>query len=233
MLEWYARDLTLEGLMSQCESLVISLAGEAARRHQLSPWWCDVLDETAGESCLFERLSVREAFSRYAHIDLNQCHETQSLREAAREAGIRESALEGEWDEIYFQIFMDLVEPRLGRSAPTFLYEFPASQAALAKLDPNDPRWARRFELFADGVELANAFDELSDPVEQRARFIADLAIREQRGAQLHPIDELLLERLSVLGQCVGIALGFDRLIMSLFGADHIDLVRLQPWGAP
>ena len=125
---------------------------------------------------------------------------------------------------------MDLIEPKLGQSRPTFLYDFPASQAALARLSPEDPRWARRFELFASGLELANAFDELSDPVEQRARFERDLLEREARGAQRLPIDETLLGALPQLGSCVGIALGFDRLVMLLCGARSIDEVRMQDW---
>ena len=160
MLEWYARDLTLEGLMAQCESLIRALAAltpEATQRLGLHE--------------RFERLSVCEAFLKYAEIDLTRCEHIDDLQAAARAAGIRESALEGSWDELYFQIFMDLIEPHLGVQRPTFLYDFPASQAALARLSPDDPRWARRFELFIGGVELANAFDELIDPVEQRARF--------------------------------------------------------------
>lgn len=222
MLEWYARDLTLEGLMSQCEALVRELASHS------SPHLIQL-----GIDQPFERLSVCEAFERFTAIDLTRCLDVEALREAARECGVRESALAGSWDELYFQIFMDKIEPHLGRTRPTFLYDFPASQAALARLNPEDPRWARRFELFIGGLELANAFDELSDPQEQRARFQDDLRARRDRGAQQPPIDEVLLTSLPRLGECVGVALGFDRLIMLLCGADHIDEVRLQSWGAP
>ena len=233
MLEWYARDLSLEELMSQCESLMMSIAEEADRRGQLDQWWGTMIHKQDQAGHQFERLSVCEAFLKYAQVDLRDCQDLEALRDAARRIGIRESALNGDWDELYFQIFMDLVEPQLGRDRPTFLYNFPASQAALAKLDQDDPRWARRFELFAHGIELANAFDELSDPIEQKARFIEDLERRRYKGSQLPPIDEVLLERLPALGQCVGIALGFDRLVMSLCGVDDIHLVRLQPWGLP
>ena len=128
---------------------------------------------------------------------------------------------------------MDLIEPHLGQERPTFLYNFPASQAALARLCSDDPRWARRFELFAGGLELANAFDELSDPVEQRIRFQDDLKVRKDREAQTPPIDEALLDALPKLGDCVGIALGFDRLVMLLCNAQSIDEVRLQSWSGP
>lgn len=225
LLEWYARDLSLEGLMSQCEALIRALA-EEGRARGYTPQ--RLLDDRP-----YERLSVQEAFIRYAEVDLERCPDVERLRLAAERSGVRRDALHGSWDELYFQIFMDLVEPHLGSERPTFLYDFPASQAALAKLDPERPQWARRFELFAEGLELANAFDELSDPEEQRARFLEDLEVRRQRGAQCPPIDEVLLARLPQLGDCVGIALGFDRLVMSICGVDEIDLVRLQPWESP
>ena len=135
-----------------------------------------------------------------------------------------------DWDTLYFQIFMDYIEPHLGQQRPTFLYGFPASQSALARLDPKDPRWALRFELFAAGLELANAFDELSDPQEQEKRFIQDQQDRKRMNKVVYPLDQHLLADLSEMGQCVGIALGLDRLFMLLFGADHIDQVRVQAW---
>ena len=245
MLELYARDLSLEGLMEQCEELVCDLARslcahraqrakQRSKQGHLRPQ-----SQVQGQGHIlpsrillrpFERLSVREAFWVHAGIDLDACQNAERLRAAARSAGIRESGLHGGWDELYFQVFMDLIEPKLGQSRPTFLYDFPASQAALARLSPEDPRWARRFELFASGLELANAFDELSDPVEQRVRFERDLLEREARGAQRLPIDEALLKALPQLGSCVGIALGFDRLVMLLCGARSIDEVRMQDW---
>ena len=222
MLEWYARDLSLEGLMTQCESLVRALAKTARSYGYSSTHWLS--------DAPFERLSVKTAFLRYTNIDLTLNMDVGALRVAAEKAGIRADGLHGDWDDLYFQIFMDLIEPHLGVQKPTFLYDFPASQAALAKLDPQRPQWARRFELFAGGMELANAFDELNDPQEQRLRFTVDLQVRQARGAQQPPIDEVLLTHLSQLGDCVGIALGFDRLVMLLCGVDEIDRVRLQPW---
>ena len=222
MLEWYARDLSLEDLMTQCEMLIKTLSQVAENLGYPQSLI------TPGQD--FERLSVQQAFLRYAGIDLSQAQSVADLREHAQRAGIRADGLHGTWDEVYFQIFMDLVEPKLAKNGACFLYDFPASQAALAKLDPQDPRWARRFELFIDGIELANAFDELSVASEQRERFQADLRVRAQRSAQQPIIDDELLNHLDHLGQCVGIALGFDRLVMLLFGIEHIDQVRLQPW---
>ena len=238
MLEWYMRDASLDDLMAQCERLLSALA----KRMLADPQSIIAVDPTSHMSVQrrlvsfqapFERLSVHEAFLKYAHIDLTATQTEETLAEAAREVGVAERGLYGGWDDLYFQIFMDKVEPHLGRGRPTFLYNFPASQAALAKLDPHDPRWALRFEIFNDGVELANAFDELSDPQEQRARFIADQAERRRLNKVVYPIDEPLLSNLTRLGQCVGIALGVDRLMMLLLGAQSIDEVRTQSWLTP
>jgi elongation factor P--(R)-beta-lysine ligase len=238
MLEWYMRDASLDDLMSQCERLLCTLASRMLE----DPPSIIATDQTSQNDVLrrlnalqapFERLSVHEAFLRYAHIDLLEHPTAERLAEAAREVGVAERGLHGGWDALYFQIFMDKIEPHLGRDRPTFLYNFPASQAALAKLDPHDSRWALRFEIFIDGIELANAFDELSDPLEQRARFIVDQAERRQLNKEVYPIDEPLLSTLAHLGQCVGIALGVDRLMMLMLGAQSIDEVRTQSWHGP
>ena len=155
----------------------------------------------------FERLAVREAFARYADAE-------------AFDAPLGD----------FFQVFLDRVEPALGRGRPTFLYGYPASQAALARIDPEDPSVALRFELFAGGHELANAFDELTDPVEQRARFEAEQAERRAAGRAVHPVDEALLDALGRMQQTCGVALGVDRLLMVLTGADDIADVTAQPW---
>jgi len=119
------------------------------------------------------------------------------------------------------------VEPAIGRAVPTFLTHWPAAQAALARRDPADPRVAERFELFACGMELANAFVELTDPVEQRARFEVDRARRQALyGGPDWPMDEEFLAALEHgLPECAGIALGFDRLAMLAGGADRINQV--------
>jgi len=229
LLEWYLRGEPLEALMAQCERLVVTLAAEARAHSPASPPPPTLLTCLAAP---FERLSVREAFARYAGIDLDAAPTAALLKAAALAAGVRPGALGGtpSWDEVYFQVFLDLVEPRLGRGRPTLLYDFPASQSALARLRPDDPRWALRFELFVEGLELANAFDELSDPAEQRARFEGERAARAALGKPVYPVDEELLSALPRMGACVGVALGFDRLVMLLLGLDHIAEGLPQGW---
>jgi lysyl-tRNA synthetase class 2 len=122
------------------------------------------------------------------------------------------------------------VGPALGRNALTFIHRYPASQAALARLDPRDPRVALRFELYCEGIELANGFHELASAGEQRARFEHDLAERRRRGLPAAKMDELLLQALeSGLPECAGVAVGFDRLLMLATDASHIDQVLAFP----
>ena len=129
-------------------------------------------------------------------------------------------------DELLELVMGARVGPRLGTGKLTFVHGYPATQAALARLDPADPRVALRFELYADGIELANGFDELADASEQRARFEADLRERTRRGLPAGPIDERLLGALAAgLPDCVGVAVGFDRVLMVAEGAGCIDSV--------
>ena len=139
---------------------------------------------------------------------------------------------EGEgWEDLFFRLLLERVEPAIGRTHPTFLTHWPAAQAALARRDPADPRVAERFELFACGMELANAFAELTDAAEQRSRFIADRARRHALyGGPDWEMDEDFLAALAAgLPDCAGIALGFDRLAMLAGGADRIEQVLWLP----
>lgn len=151
----------------------------------------------------WERLTVAEAFARYGSLRLD----------AALAAG--------RFDEIIaFEI-----EPRLGLTRPTFLIEYPAALAALARKKPGDPQVAERFELYIAGLELANAFSELTDPVEQRQRFVHEEADRRAAGKPPYPIPETFLRELATMPDAAGIALGVDRLVMLLTGAESIDQV--------
>jgi len=151
----------------------------------------------------FERMTVADAFRRHTGLDA--------------------AAL---CEDDFFRALVDHVEPRIGRDRPTILYEWPARYAALARLKPEDPAVALRFELYAAGLELANAFDELRDAEEQRRRLLDEQALRASRGLDLYPIDERFLEAVGGLPPCAGIALGVDRLVMLLYGADTIEEVQ-------
>ncbi len=178
-----------------------------------------------------ERLSYGEAFRRYLAIDPHRLS-ADELRACAKSqgiAGVDDLDLEGRdaWLDL---LLSHCIEPRLGRGALCFLYDYPASQAALARVRPGEPPLAERFELYIEGLELANGFHELADAAEQRRRFERDLQRRRMAGKPAVPLDENLLAALEKgLPDCAGVALGLDRLLMVITQAAHIDQVLAFP----
>src|SRR5262249_16305032 len=179
--------------------------------------------------------SVAEAFAHYAGVDIlaTAPDPTQPdlvlLAAAAAPLGIAPHPGD-DWESLYFRIFLDRIEPHLGIGAPTVLYAYPAAMAALSRRRPEDPRVAERFELYVCGLELANAFQELTDPTEQRARFAADQARKQTLYGETYPVDPDFLAALDHgLPVCAGIALGFDRLVMLCTGANDIEEVLWAP----
>ncbi len=151
----------------------------------------------------WQKLTLAEAFAGYATMDLHQALATDRFEE----------------------ILTSEVEPQLGKERPTFLTEYPRSLAALARTKPGEPEIAERFELYIDGLELANAFSELTDPQEQRHRFEEDEACRRRAGKRAYPLPEKFLEELCRMPESAGIAFGLDRLVMLLTDASEIDQV--------
>ncbi len=211
MLEWYRPGASLSGLMDEVEAFL---------RAVLPP----VVEMRGVRTSLgsFERVSVADAFARHAGADV--LGTAGDARRLAAQAGV--ALRDGEdWEDLFFRLMLERVEPHLGRARPTFLTHWPAEQAALARRDPGDGRQALRFELFVCGVELGNAFEELCDAGEQRARFEADRARRRALGggAEDWPMDEGLLAAMAHgMPACSGIAVGFDRLAMIAGGARRI-----------
>jgi len=175
----------------------------------------------------FERLSCSDAFERFAGFDPLPL-DADAFAQAARAAGVRPSP-GASWDDLFTQVLLEKVEPSLGIARPTFLVGYPASQAALARLDRKDPRVAERFELYAGWLELANGFSELTDSREQRARLEEEQRVRERLGRSVWPLDERFLEALDRIPSAGGVAVGLDRLLMLLTGAASIAEVLLFP----
>lgn len=194
MLEWYAIDCDYRRLMDECEILLRALVPGDSITYQ---------GQTINLSVPFERLTVAEAFDRYASMGLTEALKTDRFDEML--------TLE--------------VEPHLGRDRPTFLIEYPSELAALARCHPERPQVAERFELYIAGIELANAFSELTDPTEQRRRFDADEAERRAAGKPPYPVPDKFLTELTAMPEAAGIALGLDRLVMLLTDATTIDEV--------
>jgi len=228
MLEWYRVGAPLTRLMDDCAALVAlaaHVAGAKAfafRGKEASPFEPP------------ERLTVREAFRRYAGIDLfaslpkEGSADPAILSRHAKAAGIRVAA-DDSWSDMFSRVLSDRVEPHLGLGRPTILHNYPASEAALARASPDDPRVAERFELYCCGLELANAFHELIDPEEQLGRFEADMADQKRIYGVSAPIDEDFLAALAHMPDASGAALGFDRLVMLATGADRVEAVQWTP----
>jgi lysyl-tRNA synthetase class 2 len=226
MLEMYRVGTDHRGIMEDLESAV-----EAGAR-ALHPgggtrfgWGGCEVDFAAP----FDRVPVAAAFAR-AGVDLESCGtDARRLRAAALSRGL-DVGPEGEgFDDTFFRIFLQAVEPSLGHSRPVYLTDWPASMAALARIRKDDPRWAERFELYAAGLELANGFAELNDGAEQRRRLIDEQEQRRRLGRPVYPLDERFLAAVGRMPDAGGVALGLDRLLMLLTGAARIREVLLFP----
>jgi lysyl-tRNA synthetase class 2 len=213
LLEWYRVGADYHTLMDEVAALVHS-----------------VLDGKALSGDI-QRLSYREAFEQSLRLDPHRAS-VAALASCAREHGLSIPAGMPEDDSDTWRdlLLTHAVEPRLGRGRLTFIYDYPASQAALARVRPGSPPLAERFELYMEGIEIANGFHELADSAEQRARFERDLEKRTQHGNPLLPMDERLLAALEAgLPDCSGVALGFDRLVMFAAGVRSIEEVLAFP----
>jgi len=232
LLEWYRAEETYEALMIDC-AVLLTLAAEAAGTRVLS--W---RGRTADPFLEPERLTLAEAFDRFAGIDLlaTVCADGEVDREAlavgAIAAGVRVAG-DDTWSDVYSKTLVQLVEPNLGMGRATILCEYPIAEAALARPKASDPRVAERFELYACGVELANAFGELTDPSVQRRRFETEMAEKARVYGERYPIDEAFLDALGHMPEASGAALGFDRLVMLASGAEHIEQVIWSPVPEP
>jgi lysyl-tRNA synthetase class 2 len=228
MLEWYRAGESYETLMKDCGE-ILGLAAETAGTRTLAFRGRETDPFRAPE-----RLSVAEAFERFAGIDLlasiDRDGETDRERLAAslKAAGLR-VAEDDTWADLFSRVIVERVEPNLGLGRATILDEYPVAEAALARPSARDPRVAERFELYACGVELANAFGELTDAAEQRRRFESEMAEKMRVYGESYPLDEDFLAALAHIPEASGIALGFDRLVMLATGASRIDQVLWAP----
>lgn len=221
ILEWYRVAGNYLDIMDDCEALLLAILRTVTKNNTAT-----VLQYQGKEYDLaspWERISVAESFSRYADIDTESLLSEEKLLARGAAKGYTVDSTTG-WEEIYNQVFLNEVEPHLGKHAPTILYDYPASQAALSKRKESDPRFAQRFECYVAGLELGNAFTELTNHDEQLERMQEDLRIRKQLGKYSYDLDEDFFAALKMgLPETGGIAVGVDRLV-SLFA--NVDGVR-------
>ncbi len=231
LLEWYRANEPYEAVMADCAA-ILAVAARAAGTSQVG-----FRGRTADPFAAPERLMVADAFARHAGIDLlatldGREGNRDALARAAAAAGVR-CADDDDWSDIFSRVLVERIEPNLGIGRATILDQYPLVEAALARPAHADPRVAERFELYVCGVEVANAFGELTDAAEQRRRFEREMAEKQRRYGERYPVDEDLLAALGAMPPACGSALGFDRLVMLVTGATRIDQVIWTPMPEP
>jgi lysyl-tRNA synthetase class 2 len=196
MLEWYRISSSYLDMMNECETLISQLARQINSSNLLIYQGIEI-DLTPP----WRRISVDEAFRRFTSVSM-------------------EAALE---NDRFDEIMVEAIEPNLGQPQPVFLYDYPASRGSLARSKPQDSRYAERFELYIGGLEICNAFSELTDPVEQRQRFELERNRRQNSGRLIYPMPEKFLSALGDMPEAAGNALGIDRLVMLFTDTNKID----------
>lgn len=228
MLEWYRANENYGAIIDDVVNLVSNAAsatGQSHLRHK------SFRTEVSGN---WTKLTVADAFQQFAgidvlsHVDENRGGSVEKFIATARAIGI--PCKEGDqWDDVFHRVMMTKIEPALSGGAPVLLIDFPYPVGALARSKATDPRVCERVEAYACGLELANGFSELTDPAEQRRRFVRDQAAFTRLYGKPPPIDEDFLDALGEMPESAGMALGVDRLAMLLTGADSIDDVLWSP----
>jgi lysyl-tRNA synthetase class 2 len=224
IMEWYRTHAGYREIMADCENLFLHLAktmgGSSQWRYQ---------GKVYDLSTPWERLSVAEAFQRYCGIDTETLLDEEKLLQKGKERGFSVTG-ETTWEQIYNQFFLNDIEPHFGVDRPTIIYDFPASQASLSKKKPEDSRFAERFEFYIAGIEMGNAFSELTDSEEQLRRFEIEKAERKALGKVMYDIDMDYIEALRAgLPATGGIAVGIDRIVMFFADAPTIQDIMVFP----
>jgi len=218
ILEWYRVGADYRDIMRDCEELVLFIHTFLVRsKHQTvvaSTHTLTYQGRAVDLSAPWERITVADAFNTYAGIPEEVLLDETRLLAAAKRKGYR-VAPDDTWEEMFHQLFLNEIEPKLGRGKPTILYDYPASLAALSKKKERDARFAERFEFYIEGLELGDAYSELTDWKEQLARFTREEKEQKRLGKTVHPIDMDFIKALKVgMPEAGGIAVGVDRLVM-------------------
>ena len=224
LLEWYRAGADYRVLMDDSVDILRSIAeGMGIQNYTHKGKTSDPFKE-------WQIISVRDAFVKFTNIDLAlYLDNTSGFSNVIAALDVRVTT-EDSWDDLFHAVMAEKIEPHLGVGVPTILYDYPVSMAALSRKKIDDPRFAERFELYVCGVELANAYSELTDAAEQRARYTSEMALKQKLYGETYPPDEEFFAALEHgLPESAGIALGVDRLVMLSIGAESIDDVLWAP----
>jgi elongation factor P--(R)-beta-lysine ligase len=230
LLEWYRAGGTIHDLIVDCEKLFSAVAKAVIGTTRITLADQKVIDLAKP----FERCSMEDLWKQHAQIDLRVALKAMrdgnplALVKVAQEKGyaLRELAT---FEDVFHHVMLTKIEPAIGQGKPCVVINWPTQMAALARVCKDDPLFAERFEIYCGGIELANAFSELNDPVEQKIRFKRDLAERSLLGKKPLPIDDRFIQDLEYMPDSVGIAVGFDRLLMLISQIAEIDQVQALP----
>lgn len=226
ILEWYRKGADYLDVMRDCENLILEL------HHKINKTSENLLNyqgKSVDLSAPWQRLTMNEAFAKFAGFNLSEALDLKSLTNFARQKGYKIEA-STTWEELYNQIYLNEIEPNLGMGKPTIIYDFPVAVAALAKVKDSDPRWAERFEFYIAGLELGDAYSELTDAGEQEARFKSEITQIVKSGKTQYDYDHDFIDALkSGLPKCSGVAVGLDRIVMLLSDAKSIAEILFFP----
>ena len=233
ILEWYRVHANYKDIMEDCEELVLFINTYLERMgsnpRNLRPTELMYQRKHVDLSAPWERLSVAQSFAKWAGIDFGEFLDFTKAKEIAMNKGYRVEK-QTTWEELYNQIFLNEIEPHLGRGKPTILYDFPSAMGALAKKKQSDPRFAERFEFYIEGLELGDCYSELTDAKEQKERFERELVEIKRLGKTFYAYDNDFIDALKVgLPTCSGIAVGVDRLVMLFANTKKIQDILFFP----
>ena len=230
MLEWYRAGVDFYKIMEDVENLVNSVLQSLKNNYQLPmPTGRQAITNFQTNSKFkFQKIQMRELWKRFVEVNLDDYLNKEKMLELCRRLGFNPEEDES-YEELFYRIFLNKIEPKLKNLGAVIVYHYPAKMAALARLSPIDKRYAERFEVYVDGLELANAFSELTDADEQRLRLKAEQAERKRLGKDVYEIDEEFIEAVKIIPESAGIALGVDRLLMVLTGCENIEDVITLP----
>lgn len=218
ILEWYRTGADYQDLMKDCENLILFISERIKKNYQKLIYQEREIDL----SLPWKKISCKQAFAELAGIDLRKFLDFEEAKRICLEKGY-EVYPETSWEELYHQVFLNEVEPKLPKEKPFFLYDYPAPLAALAQVKKDDPAWAERFEFYIGGLELGNGYSELTDAKEQEKRLKQDLRERKKRGMKTFEYDKDFVEALKEgMPKTAGIAVGVDRLVMLFANAKDI-----------